>query len=418
MTLEERIERIEKKLELKKITLSEFFDTKRRKAIWCTTKEESDAIRRAFHNFGKKWSAGQSYLKEDYWKSNTKQMYYLNSNTWQNSTPSHTCDVYEFDDVELDIKELKFAKGDRVILASYDDDYMDCGLRGKEGRLKGTIVCVREYDYSVEFDDDFGGHVCNGLTKKGHGQFVQAKDLELLKEEKNHFRVGDRVVLTGYVYPYAIELAGKLGMQGVIKHDTNTDVYAVEFDKKFSGGHTCGGRTRKGRGHYINAEHLKLANKTLKIGDRVIFRDRLKSNINGEIGTIIGVDTSDENLWLVEFDKDSPMLHNGMPEFYTLRKPHSDTCCWWCRDIQLSVVKTETFSKKDKEILKSLSSVFTWIAKDEDGEVNVFEFEPVKSGTIWYEFLGEYSANLVTLFGKDAFANLSSEKAIDFRKLI
>jgi hypothetical protein len=65
------------------------------------------------------------------------------------------------------------------------------------------------------------------------------------------FDVGQRVrMIAGYD-------CAKKGMIGTIKKVT-VDSYAVEFDSKFSGGHTCGCVCKAGHGHWVVESKLEL----------------------------------------------------------------------------------------------------------------------------------------------------------------
>jgi len=82
-----------------KITLEEFFNKDTIRIIECTTKEQSDVVRKAFAAIGAKWSSGDSYLTLDYWNKQTRYMNYNNQGLWSGMRPSSRSNVYSFDDI-------------------------------------------------------------------------------------------------------------------------------------------------------------------------------------------------------------------------------------------------------------------------------------------------------------------------------
>lgn len=82
-----------------KITLEEFFNKEVPKIIECTTKEQSDAVRQAFHAMGKKWSSGASFLELDYWKNGDTYIHYSNNYCQGKSRPNSHWTIYSFDDI-------------------------------------------------------------------------------------------------------------------------------------------------------------------------------------------------------------------------------------------------------------------------------------------------------------------------------
>ena len=55
------------------------------------------------------------------------------------------------------------------------------------GGLTGTVVELRseyeEYEVGVEFDQECGGHVCNGNAKDGHGYYGFFEEIESIEED-------------------------------------------------------------------------------------------------------------------------------------------------------------------------------------------------------------------------------------------
>ena len=89
---------------MKKITLSEFWNSKYAMAIHCNTEEKARKLLNVFDKMGKKWRGGYSYLDEFYYdiyhqytcfSNNGEYCYY----EWYNDN-GYT--IYEFEDVDLD----------------------------------------------------------------------------------------------------------------------------------------------------------------------------------------------------------------------------------------------------------------------------------------------------------------------------
>ena len=67
----------------------------------------------------------------------------------------------------------RFEVGDRVICI---DNFESDEIKGRTG----TIVKIRSYSIGVDFDKWFtDGHSCDGLARRGHGWFVEARCLKL-----------------------------------------------------------------------------------------------------------------------------------------------------------------------------------------------------------------------------------------------
>lgn len=95
-----------------KITLTEFWNSDEKLAIYCNTKEKAIKLLKAFDKLGKKWKFGDSYLKNICWDSCGKNTCYDNSNTcgpvyWYkgNEYTGDKYKVYEFE--EIDFEEEK-----------------------------------------------------------------------------------------------------------------------------------------------------------------------------------------------------------------------------------------------------------------------------------------------------------------------
>ena len=82
-----------------KITLEEFFSGDVTKVIECTTREQSDAVREAFHSLGKTWMSGDSYLDLDYWEDGDTYIHYTNDGCQGKDEPMRSWLVCSFDDI-------------------------------------------------------------------------------------------------------------------------------------------------------------------------------------------------------------------------------------------------------------------------------------------------------------------------------
>ena len=82
-----------------KITLEEFLKKNKLKAINCYTKEQAETVRKAFHEMGRKWSSGNSYLKLDYWDDYDTYRHYTNDGMTGTSRTIAGYTMYEFDDI-------------------------------------------------------------------------------------------------------------------------------------------------------------------------------------------------------------------------------------------------------------------------------------------------------------------------------
>lgn len=73
-------------------------------------------------------------------------------------------------------KNLKV--GDRIICLGESDIAYDADVYGKIGTL---IEKSTSYSWVVDFDEHICGHDCNGLTRLGHGHYIDESCLELIQ---------------------------------------------------------------------------------------------------------------------------------------------------------------------------------------------------------------------------------------------
>lgn len=89
---------------MKKITLTEFWNSKNNIAIHCDTREKAKTLLRAFNKMGKKWCDDDSYLKCNIYNFYRKRTCYNNtgeycSYDWYESLGYK---IYEYEDVDLE----------------------------------------------------------------------------------------------------------------------------------------------------------------------------------------------------------------------------------------------------------------------------------------------------------------------------
>lgn len=100
----EFIKKEEKSSKLKKITLSEFWNSKEKLAIHCNTKEKAEKLLKGFDKLDKKWFSGASYLEINHWDVYEEYTCYNNINGYSCFDWHKEKDykIYEFDEVDLE----------------------------------------------------------------------------------------------------------------------------------------------------------------------------------------------------------------------------------------------------------------------------------------------------------------------------
>ena len=109
----------------------------------------------------------------------------------------------------------------------------------------GTIKCVEDNSYAVEFDKGMPSlHTCGGNCKDHHGYWCSREGLEYAHEKA--FAIGNRVYNCTYGY-------------GTIKKISDCgSFYAIEFDDRHEKLHSCGGVTKSNRGWWCNVREIGL----------------------------------------------------------------------------------------------------------------------------------------------------------------
>lgn len=91
----------------------------------------------------------------------------------------------------------KFRIGDKVIVAAHKDE-MECPyVMGIKDPFNLTgIICSIHFtygdgstSYGIEFEENIGGHNCNGKCKDGYGQNINEKYLKLYDEKKSEDKI-------------------------------------------------------------------------------------------------------------------------------------------------------------------------------------------------------------------------------------
>lgn len=87
-----------------KITLTEFWNSKKKLAIHCDTEEKAIKLLKVFDKMGKKWSAGKSYLGSNYWGGYEENTCYSNTHgyCYINWFKKNGYKIYEFKDVDFE----------------------------------------------------------------------------------------------------------------------------------------------------------------------------------------------------------------------------------------------------------------------------------------------------------------------------
>lgn len=84
-----------------KITIKEFWNSKKKLAIHCNTEEKADKLLEAFDKFGEKWKSGNRYTKFNCWCDDFENTCYSNTNRYSSidSYKRRGYTIYEFEDV-------------------------------------------------------------------------------------------------------------------------------------------------------------------------------------------------------------------------------------------------------------------------------------------------------------------------------
>lgn len=156
--LKARIKQLEENLKeqtpkiIKRITLKQFFESKDKLAIHCSTEEQARSLLDAFNRMHKTWNNGDSYDKDaTSWIFGKENMCYLNNGTWGIISEVLKGNVYNFEEVDLTIPlEYLCSKEEKTILKNLDKEYQFI-YKDKQGN---TVI---QKDYDFEFLNMFTG---------------------------------------------------------------------------------------------------------------------------------------------------------------------------------------------------------------------------------------------------------------------
>lgn len=86
-----------------KITLDEFWSSRKNLAIHCSTEQKANKLLKAFDKYGEIWRSEYSYLEINYWNKYEEKTCYCNNNgfcciDWYKENDYK---IYEFDEVDL-----------------------------------------------------------------------------------------------------------------------------------------------------------------------------------------------------------------------------------------------------------------------------------------------------------------------------
>lgn len=86
-----------------KITLSEFWKSKKELAIHCKTEDEAKELLKAFDKAGKKWCSGKKYTDHTNWENYKNKTHYFNDGCFESTmyVKDNNVIVYEFNEVDL-----------------------------------------------------------------------------------------------------------------------------------------------------------------------------------------------------------------------------------------------------------------------------------------------------------------------------
>lgn len=144
--LKDKIKELEQQLKQKKyrITLKEFFESKDKLAIHCTTEEQAKELLDAFGKMHKKWRNGELYNKDDTnWKYSKENTCYFNVGTWGTTSEVLKENGYNFEEVDLTIPlEYLCSKEEKTILKNLDKEYQFI-YKNKQG----DIIIQKNYNF-------------------------------------------------------------------------------------------------------------------------------------------------------------------------------------------------------------------------------------------------------------------------------
>lgn len=91
------------------MTIKEFFESSKKLAIHCNSKEKAKKLLRAFDTANYKWFSGARYTEENNWDTNGKETCYSNRNRFcdKNFYETMGYNILEFEDIEFEDIEFE-----------------------------------------------------------------------------------------------------------------------------------------------------------------------------------------------------------------------------------------------------------------------------------------------------------------------
>jgi hypothetical protein len=157
---------------VEKMTLEEFFKSKRRMAIHCKTKEQSEILLKAFDEMGKTWHGGGSYLKENNWRVYEEETCYDNKGFYSCKDwylKEIIRKVVEFEDIEFETKKILTSKEiTKWILENCVSEKGDIILTGLDFGDKNVYINLLKTTGNVSFcSAKVGGHLYQSNQEVG-----------------------------------------------------------------------------------------------------------------------------------------------------------------------------------------------------------------------------------------------------------
>jgi hypothetical protein len=150
----------------------------------------------------------------------------------------------------------KYKPGDVVTVRSDLAAYTTYAMEDQTNSMDATEQMVTKAGKKVKIKSvtKTGKYMIEGsIFPWVDGMFVDESKVEPKKTSEPRFKVGDRIEM---LFNEAYAEKGMVGTIVALATGSCHD-YAVEFDKKFKGGHTCDGKCKEGFGHWIKHKNVK-----------------------------------------------------------------------------------------------------------------------------------------------------------------
>ena len=198
---------------VEKMTLEEFFESEKRTAIHCKTKEQSEILLKAFDEMGKTWRNGGSYVEKSEWEVYEKDTCYDNTGFFTNKGfyLFEKNKVVEFDDIEFEPKKKLTAEEiTKWILENCVDKNGIVNLKGLDfGNKNVDISFLKTTGNLYQDSQKVGGNLYQDSQKVGGvlHQSCQKVDGDLYQNNqevaKNLYQDSQKV--DGNLYSHKLE---------------------------------------------------------------------------------------------------------------------------------------------------------------------------------------------------------------------